>query len=348
MDELIGMIKISDIAAKLQLSRVTVSAILNDRHRKLGISEKTAQRVREGADAMGYVPNQNALNMKSGRSMAIGMLSSSLSEGWGGKILVGALSAIQGSPYSLRLESVHGAKEERGALERLLGSRIEGLFCCNINPDPQTDGIFKLATERYKVAVVSTNCSFSFPHVRVESDNSAAVIFMMEHLVELGHRQIAHIGGDEISEASRERSEAFLHGVSAFNLNLDECPVLFSNWEADQARSLAQKLLAPRNRPTAVVCSNDLIAACVLQVANGLGLKVPEELSVVGMGDERISRLTIPSITTVGIQEEGIGRSGIMALIDLMDSRRAVVNQEITRSACSPVFRGSSAAVLKC
>jgi LacI family transcriptional regulator len=342
--EITEMIKISDIAETLQLSRVTVSAILNDRYRKLGISEKTAQRVRAGAQEMGYLPNQNALSMKSGRSMTIGMLSSSLSEGWGGKILVGALSAIQSSPYSLRLESVQGAEEERGALERLLGSRIEGLFCCNINPDPQTDEFFKLATERYQVAVASTNCSFSFPHVRVESDNSAAVMVMMEHLVELGHRQVAHIGGDQISEASRERSEAFLHGVSTFKLNPDDCPVLFSNWEADQARSLAQQLLTSRNPPTAVVCSNDSIAACVLQVANRLGLKVPEELSVVGMADERISRLTIPEITTVSIPGEEIGRAGITALVDLIDTKRTVASQKITRYGGASIFRGSSAA----
>ena len=103
------MIRVSDIAEKLKLSRVTVSAILNDRYRKLGISEKTAARVRDCAQELGYLPNQNALSMKSGRSMTIGMLSSSLGEEWGAKILVGALSAIQNCPYSLRIEAVHGA-----------------------------------------------------------------------------------------------------------------------------------------------------------------------------------------------------------------------------------------------
>jgi LacI family transcriptional regulator len=341
------MVRISDIAQTLQLSRVTISAILNDRYRKLGISEKTAARVRDCAKELGYLPNQNALSMKSGRSMTIGMLSSSLGEEWGAKILVGALSAIQNCPYSLRIEAVHGAAEERVALERLLGSRIEGLFCCNINPDPDTDEFFKLATGRYHVAVASTNCSFSFPHVRVETDNSAAVKALMGHLVELGHRRIAHIGGDQISEASRERSEAFLRVVEFFNLNPHECPVHFSNWKAEQARSLARELLKPLNRPTAVFCANDLIAACTLQVASELNLKVPEELSVVGMTNERVSRLTVPEITTVSIPEEEIGRAGMLALIESIDSKQAKENQSITRHACSIVIRGSSAAAPK-
>lgn len=341
------MIKISDIAEALQLSRVTVSAILNDRYRKLGISEKTAQKVRDRAQTMGYLPNQNALSMKSGRSMTIGMLSSSLSEEWGAKILMGALSAIQNTPYSLRIEAVHGGKEERGALERLLGSRVEGLFCCNVNPAPDTAGFFELATKRYGVAVASTNCSFSFPHARVEFDNSAAVMTLMKHLVDLGHRQIAHIGGDHISEASRERRDAFLRGVGAFNLNAEECPVLLSNWEIDQARSLARELLKPRNRPTAIVCANDLIAACTLQVANELNLKVPEELSVVGMTNERISHLTIPEITTVSIPEEEIGRAGIMTLIESIESKQKATTHKITRYGCSTILRGSSAAPFK-
>lgn len=344
------MIKISDIAQKLGLSRVTVSAILNDRHWKLGISEKTAQRVRETAQAMGYLPNRNALSMKTGRSMMIGMLSSSLTEEWGARILVGALGAIQSTPYLLRIETVHGAAEERGALERLLGSRIEGLFCCNINPAPETDEFFELATRRYGVAVASTNCSFSFPHARIESDNSGAVAALMEYLVGLGHRRIAHIGGDRVSEASRERSEAFLREVQTFGLDPAECPVLFSHWEIDRARSLARKLLKSRGRPTAVVCANDLIAACILQVAGEFKLNVPEDLSVVGMTNERISHLTIPEITTVSIPEEEIGRASVLALIESIESwQKAVVSKKtedrkIERHACSVVLRGSSAA----
>ena len=345
--EVTAMIKISDIAQTLQLSRVTVSAILNDRYRKLGISEKTAQRVLKRADAMGYVPNQNALSMKTGRSMTIGMLSSSLGEEWGAKILVGALSAIQNCPYSLRIEAVHGAAEERVALERLLGSRIEGLFCCNINPDRDTDEFFKLATGRYNVAVASTNCSFSFPHVRVETDNAAAVRALVEHLYELGHRRIAHIGGDQVSEASRERSEAFLQSVAFFKLNAFECPVHFSNWQSDQARALARELFNQPNRPTAIVCANDALAACMLQVAQELKLKVPEVISIVGMTNERVSGLTVPEITTVSIPEEEIGRAAMLALIKSIDSKQAEGNQGIDRHACSIVIRGSSAAAPK-
>ena len=338
------MIKISDIAAELELSRVTVSAILNDRYKKIGISDKTAQRVLAQAETMGYVTNQNALSMRTGRSLTIGMLSSSLSEGWGAKILVGVLRAIQSTQYSLRIEAVNGAEEERGALERLLKSRIEGLFCCNINPAPETDEFFKLAAKRYRVAVASTNCSFSFPHARIESDNSTAVMTLIEHLVGLGHRQIAHIGGDRSSEASVERSEAFLRGAESFNLKPDECPVRFSNWEVDQARTTARELLELSKPPSAIFCANDTIAACVLQVANELNIKVPGELSVVGMTNERMSQLTIPSLTTVGIPGEEIGHAGMMALIELIESKREVTTQEITRYPCSPVFRDSSAA----
>jgi LacI family transcriptional regulator len=169
----------------------------------------------------------------------------------------------------------------------------------------------------------------------------------MRHLVELGHRRIVHIGGDSVSEASRERSGAFLRGVKTFNLNPKECPVLLSNWEVDQARSLVQTILKSSDRPTAVVCANDLIAACTLQVANELKLKVPEQLSVVGMTNERLSRLTIPQITTVSIPEEEIGYQGIMGLVESIGSKEKVAAHKITRYACSTIIRGSSGTVLK-
>ncbi len=338
------MIKISDIVAEVKLSRVTVSAILNDRYKKLGISEKTAQRVLAQAEMMGYVPNQNALSMRIGRSFTIGIISSSISEEWGAKILCGALRAVQSTQYSLRVETVLGAEEERSALKRLLGSRIEGLFCFNINPPPETDEFFKLATERYRVAVVSNNCSFSFPHKRVEVDNSTAVMILMEHLVGLGHRQIAHIGGDRTSEVSRERSEAFLRGVEHFNLKPDECPVRLSNWEWDQARTTARQLLEFSEPPTAILCVNDAIAACVIQVANELNIKVPNELSVVGMTNDRMCQLTVPPLTTVGIPCEEVGYASIRALFELIESKRELATQEITRQQCVPVIRNSSAA----
>ena len=89
---------------------------------------------------------------------------------------------------------------------------------------------------------------------------------------------------------------------------------------------------------------NDTIAACVLQVANELNLKVPSELSVVGITNEHMSQLAVPSLTTVGIPCEEIGHAGMLALIDLIESKREIVTQEITRYPCTPIFRDSSAA----
>ncbi|MAS64155.1 MAG: hypothetical protein CL815_02890 [Coraliomargarita sp.] len=341
------MIRISDIAKELGLSRVTVSAILNGRHQKIGISEKTAQRVRSSAKAMGYLPNQNALSMKRGRSMTIGMLSSALSEEWGAKILVGALSAIKNTPYSLRVESVQGAAEERGALERLLGSRIEGLLCCNINPTAEMNDFFKLATERYKVAVVSTNCSFDFDHMRVESDGMGAVASLMEHLVRHGHRRIVHIGGDEGSEVSRERVQAFLSSVQSYQLDPKLCAVYYSHWQIDRARTLARDLLQSAQRPTAVVCANDSIAACTLQIAQELKIKVPQDLSVVGMTNERFCHLTTPQITTVDIPEEQIGRAAVQALLESIEAKENEVSTIVQRLPCTLEVRGSSGVALR-
>ena len=82
----------------------------------------------------------------------------------------------------------------------------------------------------------------------------------------------------------------------------------------------------------------------MLQVANDLNIMVPDELTVVGMTNERLSQLTIPSLTTVGIPGEVIGNAGMTALIELIESKREIATHEITRYPCTPVFRDSSAA----
>ena len=323
---------------------MTVSAILNDRYKKLGISEKTAERVRAYAEEMGYVPNQNALSMKQGRSLTIGILSSALTEGWGARIMIGALAAIKASPYSLRIEAVQGAAEEKKALESLIGSRIEGLFCCNINPTRETDDFFKTATERYGVAVASTNCAFSFNHSRVESDNHNGVAQLMEHLIALGHRKITHLGGDKISEASRERSQAFLECLKTHQLEEHEGSVIFTDWDIEKARAQAHTLLSQADRPTAILCANDSIAASVLQVADELKLRVPKDLSVVGMTNERISSLTTPEITTVSIPWEEIGHTAVRSLIQSIDEKSTPAEDRLVRCDGEILPRKSTAA----
>jgi DNA-binding LacI/PurR family transcriptional regulator len=293
---------------------------------------------------MGYLPNKNALSMKNGRSMTIGILSSALAEGWGARIMIGALSAIKDSFYSLRIEAVQGAAEEKQALESLLGSRIEGLFCCNINPTPETDAFFKTATERYDVAVASTNCAFSFPHARVESDNHGGVTQLMEHLTSLGHRRIAHLAGDAISEASRERTEAFLDCVKKHLLNTDDCPILKTDWNIEKARQQTRALLTGDNKPTAILCANDSIAASALQIAHELKIQVPEQLSVVGMTNERISSLTNPEITTVSIPWEDIGSQAIRSLLQSIEEKSAQPNRQLVRCDSTILPRASTAA----
>ncbi len=342
------MIRIRDIAAKLELSRVTVSAILNNRYKKLGISEKTALRVRACAKDLGYVPDQNALSMKEWRSMTIGMISSALSEGWGARIMVGALQALKGSPYSLRIEAVRGAAEEKLALESLLGSRIEGLFCCNINPTPETDSFFKTATERYKVAVASSNCAFTFPHLRVESDNQGGVEQLMQNLIALGHQKIAHLGGDELSEASRERCQAFTDCLHKHHLESKECPILLTDWDLEKVRNKTRALLTNKNKPSAILCANDTIAACALQVAHAMKISVPDQLSIVGMTDERISSLTIPLMTTVAIPWEKIGGDAIRTLLKAIEEKSLQPKAELICHKSSILKRESTATPSGC
>ena len=338
------MIRIRDIAAKLELSRVTVSAILNNRYKKLGISEKTAERVRACADELGYVPDQNALSMKEGRSLTIGMISSALSEGWGARIMVGALQALKGTPYRLRIEAVRGAVEEKQALESLLGSRIEGLFCCNINPTPDTDTFFKTATQRYKIAVASTNCAFTFNHARVESDNHAGVTQLFEHLISSGHSKIAHLGGDQLSEASRERCQAFTDCLKKYNLESKDCPILLTDWSIEKARTKTQALLSSKNKPTAILCANDSIAASALQIAHELNIKVPDQLSIVGMTNELISSLTTPEITTVSIPWEEIGSDAIRSLLQSIEAKPTQIKAKLVRHESTILTRKSTAA----
>jgi LacI family transcriptional regulator len=171
------------------------------------------------------------------------------------------------------------------------------------------------------------------------------VNLLLQHLIEKGHQRIAHIGGDEFSESSRERAKAFSESIKNHNLKTADCPVLLSDWNIKKARDHARSLLSKDNAPTAILCANDSIAASVLQIADSLNLQVPEALSVVGMSNERISTLTTPEITTVDIPGEQIGYAAVTALIKAIEDKEGEKPEALTRHNCKLVVRDSSDSV---
>jgi DNA-binding LacI/PurR family transcriptional regulator len=314
------MVKMSDIAAHLGVSRLTVSAVLNNRMQEVGIGEETARRVREASVALGYHRNHLALAMKTGNNPVIGCLISTLKSEWTSRTVSGLLGRLHESAYLIKIEDVTGQDAQEAALTRFLEQRVTGIFCCNFNPDAAFARRLEQAAKVYNMPLVSSISRHDLSAWQINSDDRKGIRQVVDYLWNLGHRRMAFIGGDE-GEAVRRA--AFLEAMEERGLTVPEQRAFLSGWNDHSAEVGAARLLSlKRGRPTAILCANDRLGAIVLKLARRMGLSVPRDLSVTGYSNSLLSEITDPALTSVVQPFEEIGRKCGDAMLQLIERKK--------------------------
>ncbi|MEN8662111.1 MAG: LacI family DNA-binding transcriptional regulator [Lentimonas sp.] len=341
------MIKLIDIAKQLSLSRVTVSAVLNDRYKSLGISQTTADRVNKAAKEMGYRRNEMAMSIKTQKSFLVGCMTGALNFEWGGRVLQGALLGLQDSSYSLKVESVQSTTEGEAAIQRFVGARVAGIFACNINPTMDDSAKLKSELARYKMPLVCNNCRSDLSTLQVEADHKEGSLLAIEHLAKLGHKDIAYIGGDTSSNSSVLRKEGFIEALGKCGLSLGPNYLETGQWDFDKTEAAANRLLKERKPPTAILCANDEMAVVTIRTVQRLGLRVPQDISIIGFSNERLSELSNPPLTTVAQPEIEVGKQSIQLLIEQFNVKDGAFKPETRILPSELIIRESTGPVPK-
>jgi LacI family transcriptional regulator, repressor for deo operon, udp, cdd, tsx, nupC, and nupG len=282
-----GPVTMTELATKLGLSRLTVSAVLNNRHEALRISDKTVHRVRETASQLGYVRNQLAIATKTGRTSSIGIIVSHFSAEWVGRILRGFLREARARNHMVVIEEVSGQESEQRALTKFMEQRLGGIFCCNLNPDGTFPEILAETSLRYSCPIVSSISHHGLPGLHVDSDDRTGMTQATEHLWALGHRNIACLGID----SDPQRTDYIVQAVQNLGGTIPEHWRLVRTIDNNQLESDASQLLSASGRlPTAIICATDELAAIAMRAANQAGLKIPADLSIVGFSNEEMGK----------------------------------------------------------
>jgi len=308
------MISMSDIAEKAGVSRSTVSLVLNRRHEALRISEATSQRVLEAAAALGYRPNEMARAVATGKNHVLGFLAAEPSAEYIAAMLTGAIEEAQTQDYLVKVMRLGDDENDRRVVQRCIESRLAGVVCVYLQDDLQDELV------RYNIPIARLDSSSERPlGVRVTSDDSNGSRLAVEHLVALGHRRIGFIGGDREGTTSRQRERGYREGMKTHGLMISERDVRYGNWETNRTMEATREVLTaarpPAERPTALLCANDVIAMAVLRAAHSLGLRVPEDLSVVGFANLAFSEYADPPLTTVAQPFQEMGRMAVRCLL---------------------------------
>jgi LacI family transcriptional regulator len=312
-------VTILDIARLAGVSRTTVSRVLNQ---KGEVDPATRERVQRIIEEQGFVPSITAAGLAGGRNRLIGMLVPNFSWPIIPELMRGIAEVINSTPYELVLYSFNDedlSRDRSDIINRVLATQLTAGILA-VFPGGLSQQLTWLYQQGLPVVIIDDQAEQVTPWVR--ADNITGAYLAVKHLIQLGHRRIAHIQGPVEYLASHDRTLGFLRALQEANIIPDPDLVLRGDFLPPSGRSCAAKLFAlpPEKRPTAIFAATDQMAYGVLVAADEHGLSVPRDVALVGFDDDAPSAYVHPPLTTIRQPSFEMGKRGMELLLSLVSS----------------------------
>jgi DNA-binding LacI/PurR family transcriptional regulator len=309
-------VTINDVAALAGVAISSVSSALNDRP---GVSDETRKKIVAAADELGFVPSVRARSLAGKKTFAVGLVVHrdpdvlEMDPFFGG-FIGGIESYIDERGFALVLQTSSSPGEIIDRYRRLAaGRRVDGVFLNELEiDDPRVAVVKDLGLP---AVGINPDSDFLLPSVR--QDHEQGIRQLVEHLVELGHERIAFVGGPPQFIHSRQRELAWRSTIGA--LGLTPGAVVAGGFTYEGGIEAADRILASRVRPTAVVCANDLSAMGFIAQAQHHGFDVPDDISVTGYDGIQLGGYLRPSLTTVQTSPKLTGFEAARLLLGIID-----------------------------
>lgn len=332
-----GKASIDDVAQAASVSPATVSRVFNNPDL---VRPEIRARVQIVAEEMGYLANGAARALASRRSWALGAVVPTLNN----TIFAGAINAFQnrleaGGYVMLVTSSNYDAEREYQQVRTMHGRGVEGLMLVGAAHEPR---VFKLleASGLPFVQVWTRRDVNAYPCIGY--DNAAPADLVIEHLVSLGHRDIALVvGGTALNDRVVGRMEGVARAMARHGLDLPAHRVVQRPYSIEDGREGLRQLLRQEPWPTAIVAGNDVLAFGLLREAQERGISVPKDLSITGIGDLELAAQLYPPLTTVRTPRDQMGRLAAEFLMEAAAGRTMELPAELPVQL---ILRGTTAA----
>jgi LacI family transcriptional regulator len=300
---------IRDVAAQAGVSPATVSRYLN---KSLALPPETAARIEQACKRLAYRPNQLAKRLSLGSTELIGLVTPDIGNPFFAALAAASEDEARRAGYSLIIMSTGGDPSiEIANIDRLDSRHVDGLIVLTNRPD---DGrLREILTGRKDVVLLDEDVpGAEVARIFVENEEGAYVA--TRHLIEAGHRRIAHIGGPYDLFSTRERFAGFSRALNEAGVAIDQSHIRFGAYDRASGRSAIMEF-AKRLAPTAVFTGSDYIAVGVLDGLRQIGLSAPADFSIASFDDMPFADLMHPPLTTVRQPIEEMGRLGVRTLL---------------------------------
>src|SRR5579884_1903549 len=313
-----GGATIRDIADLAGVSIATVSRVLNDRP---DVAPETRETVLQVVREHGFSTNRGARALSSGRTGMIGLTLPLVADAYFGPILSGAAEALYERDLRIVLApTLHEHDREVSLVERLMRGTTDGAIL--MLPEESEQELRTLQRQGFPFVVVDPREPPPDGIACVAAMHAAGAKQATEHLLELGHRRIGAITGPPGWYATEERLVGFRAALASAGILLDPELVVHSDWRLHWGMQAAEQLLSLDEPPTAIFGFNDNVAIGALHAAHRRGLRVPDDVSVVGFDDTAQAVIVMPQLTSVRQPLAEMGRMGVSLLTRLMNGQR--------------------------
>ena len=313
-------VTLSDVAREAGVSVVTVSRVINDTYPEK-VSEKTRQKVLETVARMNYKPNVMARGLQKGRTFLIGVAIVRVADSFFGEILQGIHDAAAAADLGVLLGTRRlDIGKDESALRELQSRGVEGIIYYGTTQDPQT-AKYLVAEGLPLVQLCNSHTKLDAPYVVV--DHFRGAYQATEYLLTLGHKRIAHIGAyQERDPQGLMRLAGYRTALQDHGIEVDESLVVPGGWTWESGyRAMHQLYRQCQGKVTAIFASSDFEAVGAMRACQEMGIKVPDDIALIGFDDLPFSAwLDIP-LTTVAQPKEAMGQAAVKSLIDLIEGR---------------------------
>ncbi|SDW22298.1 transcriptional regulator, LacI family [Ruegeria halocynthiae] len=328
---------LEDVAQKAGVSTATVSRCLNAPAR---VSEATRKQVLEAVNQLGYAPNFGARALAAKRTDTFGAIIPTMENAIFARGLQAFQEELEQNGITLLVSSSsYSPQLEEKQVHALIARGADALLLIGHDRTPKS---YDLLESKGIPHVIAWSIAHDVPRTSIGFDNRNAMKTLALEVLKLGHRDLAVISAPrEGNDRARERCQGVADALIQFGLRPTDLPIIETPYSISNGAEAFQTLVSSGNRPTAVLCGNDVLAAGAISRARELGLRVPDDISITGFDDIEIAQIVSPGLTTVHVPHRKMGIHAARLLIAMRNGEYGDAPAESLELQVTITWRGS-------
>jgi LacI family transcriptional regulator, galactose operon repressor len=327
-----------ELAARLGLSYATVSRAFNGDER---VQEPTRRRVLEEAERIGFRGHSLARALRLKKSFAIGVIAVNSPHSYWTDVLAAMERQARAVGYHVIICHREAGASSAEEIRFLLDRNVDAIVLSPHAPDEDLAAL-RQVVEAGTPLLMLNNILPNFTSHYIGTDSHTGSRQACEYLLELGHRRIAFAAGPPEDYTAESRLAGYREAMHAAGVRAQDQQVIAGGWHREDGEAVARELMALPQRPTAIMCVNDPAAIGVYVELRRAGVRIPEEVSLIGYSGDRMGELLTPPLTTVRQDVERLGRRAAELVLDLIQGRREgmifeeLPDELLVRGSCAP------------